>query len=80
MTIRIRYPETGQELEVTEETFKDVYEAQGYERVDAAATLDGMTREELNAHAASVGVEDADKLPNKAAVIEAIEGARAPEE
>lgn len=34
--------------------------------------LDAMTRPELNAYAANVGVENPDDLPNKDAVIDAI--------
>ena len=40
-----------------------------------AVNLDAMTRDELDAYAAKVGVEDAASLPNKAAVIAAIEKA-----
>jgi len=36
----------------------------------------GLTRDELNAVAADAGVEDAEKLPNKDAVVEAILEAR----
>jgi hypothetical protein len=44
--------------------------------------LDDLTRSELDDRANSVGVEDPDKLPNKAAVISAIRDAEgeAPEE
>lgn len=42
-----------------------------------AVNLDGLTRDELNAYAGRVGVEDAASLPNKAAVIAAIEDAGA---
>jgi hypothetical protein len=34
--------------------------------------LESLTRDELNDHAESVGVESPDKLPNKGAVIDAI--------
>lgn len=44
---------------------------------DAApeVNLADLTRDELDAYAARLGIEDAAALPNKAAVIAAIEGA-----
>ncbi len=76
MTIPIRNPQTGEMLEVSEEMFDQVYSAQGYEKVDPDKSLSEMTRDELNTHAASVGVENPESLPNKDAVIEAIESAQ----
>lgn len=38
--------------------------------------LGSKTRDELNELAASLGIEDADKLPNKGAVVDAIRGAQ----
>lgn len=43
---------------------------------DQGDGLDKMNRDELNAAAAEAGVEDADKLPNKDAVVAAIREAR----
>lgn len=40
---------------------------------DEATGLSAMTRKDLNAHAADLGIERPDKLPNKTAVIAAIE-------
>ncbi len=58
---------------------RDVKASPLYELVDAAALrealtaeLNGKTREELNEGAAALGIEDAEKLPNKEAVIDAI--------
>lgn len=42
----------------------------------AAPDLSAMTRDELDALATSLGIADADKLPNKAAVVDAITAAR----
>ena len=41
--------------------------------------LNAMTREELNAHAAMVGIAEPESFPNKAELIEAIEGAQPPQ-
>lgn len=71
--MKIRHAD-GRELEVTDETFTDVYQAQGFEAVDESPNLDGMTRDELNAHAASLGIDDPESQPNKAALIDAIQG------
>lgn len=65
----------GQVLDVSEELFAEQYELQGYWRDDPEPNLEGMTRDELNAHAASVGVADPESFPNKAALIEAIAAA-----
>jgi hypothetical protein len=51
-----------------------VYEQES-EADEPADGFDSMKRDELNALALERGVEDPDKLPNKAAVIEAIEQA-----
>lgn len=78
MTITIRHPD-GRELEVAEETFTEVFQHQGFERVSESAKLAELTRDELNAHAANVGIADPAHYPNKAALIEAIESAQAAE-
>lgn len=75
MTITIRHAD-GRQLEVAEETFTGVFEAQGFERVSESERLNALTREELNQHAADLGVADPASFPNKAALIDAIETAR----
>ena len=52
------------------------------ERVDEEPTenLSGKKREELDELAAALGIENPDQLPNKDAVIEAIEAAQNPDE
>lgn len=59
------------------------YEAQAGQKLDFAfaagrlapeGDLDEMSRRDLNAKAISVGIERPDKLPNKQAVIDAIQG------
>lgn len=42
--------------------------------IELLEDLSGLTREELDARAIEAGVKDPDKLPNKQAVIDAIEG------
>lgn len=76
MTIQIRNPETGEVIEVAQEHFDQVYSAQGYEKVDSDKSLGDMTRDELNARATDAGVDNPESLPNKDAVIEAIESAQ----
>lgn len=44
-------------------------------QADVSVTIDTMTREELNTLAIERGIEDPDKLPNKDAVIAAIQDA-----
>jgi len=44
---------------------------------DGDNDLDSLSRADLNVRAQAAGVEDAEKLPNKAAVIEAIQEAEA---
>lgn len=50
------------------------------EATEAPADLSAMTRDELEAHAASVGVADPASFPNKAALVQAIEAAQPPQE
>lgn len=45
---------------------------------DSDKDLNSLTRDELNTHAAGIGVEDPDKLPNKDAVVEAINATKDP--
>jgi hypothetical protein len=71
MLILIRHPD-GRQIEVTEETFTEVYQGQGFERVSETERLSALTRDELNAHAEDAGVADPASYPNKAALIEAI--------
>jgi hypothetical protein len=87
--VKIRHPETGQELDIPEdEDFDATYRPQGFVPADdeaaaggdAATNLGAMTRDELNARAAEAGVDSPESLPNKAAVVEAIEGAGTPQE
>lgn len=47
---------------------------------DGAEDLDSLTRDELNERAEAAGVEDAAKLPNKGAVIDAIHEAESEQE
>lgn len=75
MTITIRH-EDGRQIEVAEETFVEVYQGQGFERVSESERLAALTRDELNAHAENVGIADPAHYPNKAALIEAIETAQ----
>jgi hypothetical protein len=76
MTNKIRHAD-GRELEVTEETFTDVYQGQGFERVDEGPNLAALTRDQLNAHAENLAIADPAHYPNRAALIEAIENAQA---
>lgn len=71
MTILIKHAD-GREIEVTEETFTEVYRDQGFARVSESDRLSGLTREQLNAHAENAGVADPAHYPTKAALIEAI--------
>lgn len=72
MLILIRHAD-GRQIEVTDETFTEVYRDQGFERVSETERLSALTRDELNAHAENAGVADPASYPNKAALIEAIE-------
>ena len=72
MTITIRHPD-GRELEVAEETFTEVFEAQGFERVSESEKLGALTRDELNGYAETLAIADPAHYPNKAALIEEIE-------
>jgi hypothetical protein len=45
--------------------------------VGAEVDLASLKRDELNAHAAELGIEDPEKLPSKNAVVEAIEAKQA---
>jgi hypothetical protein len=82
---KYRHPNTGSEIETNEADFAANLALQGFVPVDAAPddaeapNLGAMTRDELNEYAGSIGVAGAADLPNKAAVVEAIEGARASE-
>jgi hypothetical protein len=69
--MKIRHPD-GRELDVTEQEFVATHQAEGFVPVAEGPDLAGMKRDELNEYAASVGVEDAASLPNKQAVIDAI--------
>lgn len=71
--MKIAHPERG-EVDVTPDEYEAVYRHDGWSPVEVVAPdLSAMTREELDAYAESCGVADAAKLPNKAAVVEAIE-------
>lgn len=73
--MEIRHKDTGEVIDVSEEMFASQYEAQGYERVDGGDNLGDMTRDELNAHAESLGIADAANkatYPNKDALVQAI--------
>ena len=75
--MKYRHPETGHEVEVTEQEYAATYAVQGFVPVEApedAPKLEHMTRAELDDRATELGIADAASLPNKAAVIEAIEG------
>jgi hypothetical protein len=86
--VKIRHPETGQDLDIPEdEDFDATYRPQGFVPVDAedatgdeTPNLEKLTRDELNARATEAGVDSPESLPNKAAVVEAIEGANPPQE
>jgi hypothetical protein len=76
---RYRHPHTLAEVDATEEQYAASLANQGFVQVEAPAEetpdFKNMTRDDLNAYATDHGVEGAKSLPNKAAVIEAIEGA-----
>jgi hypothetical protein len=50
------------------------------EPADEDEDLESLTRDELNERAEAAGVQDADKLPNKGAVIDAIRAAEPADE
>jgi hypothetical protein len=63
----------GDEIEVAEHMFLEVYEPQGYKRVSASEKLGKLTRDELNTYAENAGIDDPAHYQNKDALIEAIE-------
>ena len=76
--IKIQHPETGEVIDVADDTYTDVFGPQGYTPVDSVRSLSSMTRDELNAHAEAAGISDPASYPSKTALYDAIY-ARTPE-
>lgn len=80
--MRYQHPD-GRLLDATEEDYESTFKAQGFEPVEpteAGPDLEKLTRDDLNALATDKGIADPAALPNKAAVIEEIEGGPPPQE
>ena len=73
--VKVTRPD-GSETTVSRASYEGVYKyREGWALVDDQPDLTNKTRDELNAIAADKGISDAASLPNKDAVIAAIEGA-----
>ena len=73
--VQVKRPD-GAELSIARAAWQGVYQyREGWALVDDQPDLTSKTRDELNTIAAGKGITDAEKLPNKDAVIAAIEGA-----
>ena len=74
-TVKVTRPD-GSETTVSRAAWGHTYQYRtGWKLVDDQPHLGDKTRDELNAIAAEKGIADAASLPNKDAVIAAIEGA-----
>lgn len=69
----------GQSAELSDRQLARVRSIPGVRLGIETDSLDSLTRPQLNELATEKGIEEAHKLPNKSAVIDAIRGANQPE-